>query len=67
VTVTNQHLIQEEMKRRFNSGNACSHLVQNVVSSCLLLNNLKIRIYKTYFASGSMWVLNMFSDIKGGT
>jgi hypothetical protein len=46
-TVTNQNLIQEEIKRRFNSGNACYHSVQNLLSSRLLSKNLKIRIYKT--------------------
>jgi hypothetical protein len=45
-TVTNQNLIQEEIKRRLNSGNACYHLVQNLLSS-RLSKNLKIRIYKT--------------------
>jgi hypothetical protein len=30
-TVTNQNLIQEEIKRRFNSGNACYHSVQSLV------------------------------------
>jgi hypothetical protein len=35
-TVTNQNLIQEEIKRRLNSGNACYHSVQNLSSSCLL-------------------------------
>jgi hypothetical protein len=29
MTVTNQNLIQEEIKRRLNSGNACYHSVQN--------------------------------------
>jgi hypothetical protein len=43
-TVRNQNLIQEEMKRRLNSGNACYHSVQNFLSSCLLSKNLKIRI-----------------------
>jgi hypothetical protein len=28
-TVTNQNLIQEEIKQRLNSGNACYHSVQN--------------------------------------
>jgi hypothetical protein len=28
-TVTNQNLIQEEIRRRLNSGNACYHSVQN--------------------------------------
>jgi hypothetical protein len=27
-TVTNQNLIQEEIKRRLNSGNVCYHLVE---------------------------------------
>jgi hypothetical protein len=40
-------LIQEEIKRRLNSGNACYHSVQSLLSSRLLSRNLKIRIYKT--------------------
>jgi hypothetical protein len=46
-TVTNQNLVQEEIKRRLNSGNACYHLVQKLLSSRLLSKNLKIRIYNT--------------------
>jgi hypothetical protein len=46
-TVTNQNLIQEEIKRRLNYGNACYHSVQSLLSSRLLSKNLKIRIYKT--------------------
>jgi hypothetical protein len=46
-TITNQNLIQEEIKRRLNSGNACYHSVQNLLSSRLLSRNIKIRIYKT--------------------
>jgi hypothetical protein len=46
-TVTNQILVQEEFKSVLNSSNACYHSVQNLLSSCLLLKNLKIRIYKT--------------------
>jgi hypothetical protein len=38
-TVRNQNLIQEEIKRRLNSGNACDHSVQNLLSSCLLSKN----------------------------
>jgi hypothetical protein len=37
-------LIQEEIKRRLNSGNACYHSVQNLLSSRLLSENLKIKI-----------------------
>jgi hypothetical protein len=46
-TVTNQNLIQAEIKRRLNSGNACYHSVQNRLSSRLLSKNLKIGISKT--------------------
>jgi hypothetical protein len=45
--VTNQNLVQEEIKRRLNSGNACYHSVQNLLSSHLLSKNVKLRIYKT--------------------
>jgi hypothetical protein len=37
--VTNQNLIQEEIKRRMNSGNACYHSVQNLLSSRPLSKN----------------------------
>jgi hypothetical protein len=47
-TVTNKNLIQDEIKRRLNSGNACYHSVQTLLlSSRLLSKNLKIRVYKT--------------------
>jgi hypothetical protein len=46
-TVTNQNFIQEEIKRSVNSGNACFHSVQNLLSSRLLSKNVKVRIYKT--------------------
>jgi hypothetical protein len=45
-TVTNQNLIQEKIKRRLNSGNACYHSAQNLVSSRLLSRNIKMRIYR---------------------
>jgi hypothetical protein len=32
-TITNENRIQEEIKRRVNSGNACYHSVQNLLSS----------------------------------
>jgi hypothetical protein len=67
-TVTNQNLIQEEIKTRLNSGNACYHSVQKPFSSRLLFKSVKIRIYRTIiFACGSIWVRNLVPDIKGGT
>jgi len=46
-TLTNQNSIQEEVKSRLKSGNACYHSVQNLLSSSLLSKNLKIKIYRT--------------------
>jgi hypothetical protein len=46
MAVTNQNLIQEEIQRRLNSGNACYHSIQNLPSSHLLSKNIKIRICK---------------------
>jgi hypothetical protein len=46
-TLTNQNDIHDEIKSRLNSGNACYHSVQNLLSSRLLSKNLKIKIYKT--------------------
>jgi hypothetical protein len=45
-TVTNQNVIQEEIKKRSNSGNACYHSVQNLMSCCLLSKNVEVGIYK---------------------
>ena len=41
-TLTNKNSIAEEIKSRLRSGNACYHLVQNLLSSRLLSKNLKI-------------------------
>jgi hypothetical protein len=46
-TLTNQDSIQEEVKSRLKSGNACCYSVQNLLSSRLLSKDLKIRIYRT--------------------
>jgi hypothetical protein len=67
-TVRNQNLIQEEIKRRLNSGNACYNSVQSLLSSRLLSKNIKNwNIRYDNFACGSVWVLNLVSDIKEGT
>ena len=42
-----QNSIQEEIKSRLKSGNACYHSVQNISSSSLLSKNLKFKIYRT--------------------
>jgi hypothetical protein len=46
-TLTDQNCIHEEIRSRLNSGNACYHAVQNLLSSRLLSRNVKIKIYRT--------------------
>jgi hypothetical protein len=40
----NRKLTHEEIKRRFNSGNACYHSAQSLLSSRLLSKKIKIKI-----------------------
>jgi ribosomal protein S2 len=66
-TITNQNPIQEEIKKRLNSGNAFCHSVQNLLPSRLLSKKRKNENIRSYnFACGSLWVWNLVSDIKGG-
>jgi hypothetical protein len=44
-TLTDQNCMHKEIKSRLNSGNACCHLVQSLLSSCLLSRNVKVKIY----------------------
>jgi hypothetical protein len=46
-TLTDQNCMQEEIKSRLNSGNACYHSVQSLLSSRLLSRDIKVKIYKT--------------------
>jgi hypothetical protein len=43
--LTDQNCIHEEIRSRLNSGNACDHVVQNLLSSRLLYRKVKIKIY----------------------
>jgi hypothetical protein len=54
-------LIQEEIKRRLNSGNACYHPVQNLLSSRLLSKNMKVRTYKTIILPVVLYVCETWS------
>jgi hypothetical protein len=46
-TLADQNCIHEEIRSRLNSGNACYHAVQNVLSFHMLFRNVKIKIYET--------------------
>jgi hypothetical protein len=57
-TVTDINLINEEIRNRLNSGNACYHSVQNLWSSHLQSEHVKVKIYKIIdnFACRFVWV-----------
>jgi hypothetical protein len=56
-TLTSQNSIQEEIKTRLKSGNACCHAVRNLFFSSLLSKNTKIKIYITIiFLVVFLWV-----------
>jgi hypothetical protein len=66
-TVTNQNLIQEEIKWRLNSSNGCYLSVQNLLSSCLLSKNAQVGIYKTIILSAVLygcetWSLTLWEE-----
>jgi len=46
-TLKYQNFIQEEIKSKLNSGNACYYSVGNILSSSLLWKNLKIKLHRT--------------------
>jgi hypothetical protein len=62
-TVTNQNFIQEEIKRRLNSGNACYHTAQSLQFSRLLSTNVRMRIYKTIILSVILYMCETWSLI----
>jgi hypothetical protein len=47
MTLTNQNNIHAKIECRLNSGNACYHSIQNLLSSHLVSKKLRIKIYKT--------------------
>jgi hypothetical protein len=53
--VTNQNLIEEEIKEKLDLGNACYHSVRNLLSSPLS-KNVRINYAKLYFACGFILV-----------
>jgi hypothetical protein len=56
-TITDQNCIHEEIKNKLNSGNACYHSVQSLLSSRLLSKNVKVKIYKKHNSiSCFVWV-----------
>jgi hypothetical protein len=46
-TLRHQNSIREEIKSRLKLGNACYHLVQNLLSFSFLFKNVEIKTYRT--------------------
>jgi hypothetical protein len=63
----NQNSIHEEIKSRLKSGNAWCHSVQNILSSSLLSQSVKIKIHNYNIAGCFLWVWNFVADTEGGT
>ena len=54
--LTDQNSVQEEIKSRLKSGNACYHSVQNLLSSSFLSKKFKgYDIQNYYFACCFVW------------
>jgi hypothetical protein len=55
MTVTNQNLVQVEIKDKESLGHPSYHSVQNLLSSHLLSKNLDIGIYKVVILSALLF------------
>jgi hypothetical protein len=56
-TVKNQNCIFENIKGRLNSGNACYHTVQNILSFLLLSKNVWMKNIQNYnFTCSFLWL-----------
>jgi hypothetical protein len=61
MTVANQFLIHEVIKKGLNSDKGCYHLIQNLLASHLLSKNVKIKLYKPIILP----LVKVVSDVKG--
>jgi hypothetical protein len=55
-SLMNQNSIHEGIKSRLKSENTCSHLLQNLLSTSLLSENIKIEIYTTIILPAVLYV-----------
>jgi len=69
-TPTNQNSLQEEIKSKLKSGNACHHSVQNRLSSSLLSKNIEIKIYRTIIlpvlCGYETWSFTLREEVRRG-
>ena len=50
-TLTDQNSVQEEIKNKLSTGNACYHSVQNLLSSSSQSKNIEIKIHRPIISS----------------
>ena len=67
--LTDQNCVQEEIKSRLKSGNACYNLVQDLLSSNLLSKNLKIKVHRTIILpvvvyGCETWLLTLREELR---
>jgi len=56
IAIMNQYSIQEEIKSRLKSGNACCQLVYNLLSASLLSKSVKINLHSTIIFPAVLYV-----------
>jgi hypothetical protein len=59
-----QNCVHKEIKSRLNSGNACYHSVQSLLSSRLLSRNVKVKMYKNIILPVVLYGCETWSHIK---
>jgi hypothetical protein len=60
-TLTDQNCMNKEIKSSVNSGSACYHSVQILLSSLLLCRNVKVKICKTIILPVVLYGCGMWS------
>ena len=67
-TLTYQNSIQEEIKSRLKSVNACYPSVQNLLSSSVISKHIKIKIYRTvilpFLYRCETWLLTLREECR---
>jgi hypothetical protein len=62
-TVRDQNCMHEEINRRLNSGIACYHSLQSVLSSRRLSRNVRVKMYRTIILPVVLYVCDTWSLI----
>jgi cell division protein FtsL len=60
-TLMNHNSVEEEIKDRLKSGNACYHSVQNLLSSSMLSKYIKIKIHRIIILLVILYVYETWS------